>query len=99
MDFPDKTEDNDKARMDLAVICDRPTQVLRENGGKLKADYCLKPRQRKEVMKWMKDIKFPDGYCWGLVLKCYEVRTRQHKMLNMKALRPLKHYFPLDIMD
>jgi hypothetical protein len=49
--------------MDLAVICDRPTQVLRENGGK-KADYCLKPKQQKEVMKWMKDIKFHDGYCW-----------------------------------
>jgi hypothetical protein len=31
MDFPDKTKDNDKARMDLAMICDRPTQVLREN--------------------------------------------------------------------
>jgi hypothetical protein len=62
MDFPDKTKDNDKARMDLAVICDRPTQVLRENGGKPKADYCLKPKQRKEVMKWMKDLKFLDGY-------------------------------------
>jgi hypothetical protein len=36
MDFPDKTKDNDKARMDLAVICDRPTQVLRENGGERK---------------------------------------------------------------
>jgi hypothetical protein len=32
--------------------------------------------------------------CWGLILKCYELRTRQHKMLNINALRPLKHYFP-----
>jgi hypothetical protein len=39
------------------------------------------------------------GACWGLVLKCYELRTRQHKMLNIKALRPSKHYFPLDIMN
>jgi hypothetical protein len=30
--------------------------------------------------------------CWGLVLKCYELRTRQHKMLNINALRPVKHY-------
>jgi hypothetical protein len=37
--------------------------------------------------------------CWGLVLKCYELKTRQHKMLNIKALRPSKHYFPLDLMD
>jgi hypothetical protein len=32
--------------------------------------------------------------CWGLVLKCYELRTRQHKILNVKVLRPSKHYFP-----
>jgi hypothetical protein len=31
--------------------------------------------------------------CWGLVLKCYELRTRQHRMLNVNALRPSKHYF------
>jgi hypothetical protein len=30
--------------------------------------------------------------CWGLVLKCYELRTRQHKMLNINVLRPMKHY-------
>jgi hypothetical protein len=34
------------------------------------------------------------GACWGLVLKCYELRTRQHKMLKVKALHPSKHYFP-----
>jgi hypothetical protein len=34
----------------------------------------------------------PNGCCWGLVLKCYELRTRQHKMLNVNALRPMKHY-------
>jgi hypothetical protein len=39
------------------------------------------------------------GRCWGLVLKCYESRTRQHKMLNIKALRPLSHYFLSDIMN
>jgi hypothetical protein len=36
-------------------------------------------------------LSFKD-VCWGLVLKCYELRTRQHKMLNVNALRPLKHY-------
>jgi hypothetical protein len=37
--------------------------------------------------------------CWGLVLKCYELRTRQHKMLNINALRPWKHYLPKDLMS
>jgi hypothetical protein len=32
--------------------------------------------------------------CWGLVLKCYELRTRQHRMLKVNALRPSKHYLP-----
>jgi hypothetical protein len=26
--------------------------------------------------------------CWELVLKCYELRTRQHKVLNVNVLRP-----------
>jgi hypothetical protein len=39
-----------------------------------------------------------DRQCWGLVLKCYESRTRQQEMLNVNILRPSKHYFPKDIM-
>jgi chromosome segregation ATPase len=35
-----------------------------------------------------------DHGCWGLVLKCFELRTRQHKILMVKDLRPLKHYLP-----
>jgi hypothetical protein len=30
----------------------------------------------------------------GLLLKCYELKTRQHKMSKVKALRPSKHYLP-----
>jgi hypothetical protein len=40
-----------------------------------------------------------ERFCWGLVLKCYELRTRQHKMLNVNALRPLKHYSLKDLMN
>jgi hypothetical protein len=37
--------------------------------------------------------------CWGLALKCYKLRTRQHQnKLFVNALRPPKHYFPKDIM-
>jgi hypothetical protein len=36
--------------------------------------------------------------CWGLVLKCYELRTRQHKnTLLTNSLRSSKHYFLKDI--
>jgi hypothetical protein len=41
----------------------------------------------------------PCPQCWGLVLKCYELRTRQHKMLDINALRPPKHYLHKDLMN
>jgi hypothetical protein len=30
----------------------------------------------------------------GACSTCYELKTRQHKMLMVKVLRPLKHYLP-----
>jgi hypothetical protein len=42
---------------------------------------------------------YAEVHCWGLVLKCYELRTMQHKMLNINVLRPLKHYLPKDLMN
>jgi hypothetical protein len=35
----------------------------------------------------------------GDLFSSYESRIRQHKMLNIKALRPSDHYFPSDIMN
>jgi hypothetical protein len=35
---------------------------LNEKGGKPHAPFCLKPKERKEVMSWMQDLKFLDGY-------------------------------------
>jgi hypothetical protein len=57
----------------------------------------LVPRPNQNVVgtKWVFRNK-QDEHCWGLVLKCYELRTRQHKILNVNALRPAKH-FPLRI--
>jgi hypothetical protein len=48
----------------------------------------------KQCLLLYKSILSFLGNCWGLVLKCYESRTRQHKMFNINALRPSKHYFP-----
>ncbi|WVZ52608.1 hypothetical protein U9M48_003652 [Paspalum notatum var. saurae] len=66
MDFSDKTKDNVKARKDLANICNRPTLELTASRGKPRAPFCLKPHERKEVLRWMKNLKFPDGYAAGL---------------------------------
>jgi hypothetical protein len=66
MGFPGKTKDNRKARHDLVELYNRPSLELKVNGGKPHAAFYLKPQQRKEVMWWMKGLKFPDGYATGL---------------------------------
>jgi hypothetical protein len=66
MGFPGKTKDNMKARQDLAELCNHPSLELKVNGGKPHASFYLKPQQRKEVMRWMKRLKFSDCYVAGL---------------------------------
>jgi len=71
MEIPDKTKDNVKARVDQAKLCDRPKLVIpTPNEGrrwkKPKADFVLTRAQRKEVLQWMKTLKFPDGYAANL---------------------------------
>jgi hypothetical protein len=53
---------------------------------------------RSQVMDLDIDC-FCNIHCCGLVLKCYELRTRQHKMLNIIALHPQKHYLHKDLMN
>jgi hypothetical protein len=59
-------KDNMNVRKDLAALCDRPSLEAKPNArGKLsrpKAPYCLKPIERKEVLRWLKTLKFPDRY-------------------------------------
>jgi hypothetical protein len=65
MSFADKTKDNHKARKDLALLYNRPSLNLKSHGGKPRASFCLKARDRKEVLIWLKNQKFPDGYAAG----------------------------------
>jgi hypothetical protein len=65
IDVTGKTKDNVKARRDIAHICNHPTLELTE--------WMITPRSilskskdRKEVMTWMKKLKFPDGCTAGL---------------------------------
>jgi hypothetical protein len=45
--FAMKTKDNHKARKDLAQLCNRPSLELKSSGGKPRAPFCLKPREKK----------------------------------------------------
>jgi hypothetical protein len=56
--------------------------------GAFSFDFCV-------ISYRLNDIKVINLYiCWRLILKCYESRTRQHKMLNIKSPSSFKSLFP-----
>jgi hypothetical protein len=76
MNITSKTKDNFKAQRDIADVCNHPSLELDERGGKPRAPFCLKVKNRKEVMRWMKRLKFSDGYAAGLK-RCVNVKARK----------------------
>jgi hypothetical protein len=67
----DKSKDNPKARVDLATLCNMPNLEMRHpRTGKQwrrpNAPYVLKIDQRREVLRWIKNLMYPDGYAANL---------------------------------
>jgi hypothetical protein len=60
------SKENVNARKDLAALCNCPSLEPKINAkGNLKrpwAPYCLKPTERKEILRWFKKLKFSDRY-------------------------------------
>lgn len=50
----DKMKDNKKAYKDMTEICNRPTLKLTESGEMQHAPFYLKPKMKKEVIRWLK---------------------------------------------
>jgi hypothetical protein len=57
LDVTDFTKDNVNAMKDLAALYDCPSLEAKQ-----KAPYCLKPTERKEVLRLLKTLKLPDHY-------------------------------------
>jgi hypothetical protein len=60
------SKDNVIARKDLAALCNHPslepTINARGNLKRPRAPYCLKLAERKEILRWLKKLKFLDCY-------------------------------------
>jgi hypothetical protein len=65
MTFVDKTKDNHKVSKDLTQLCNQPSLQLKSSGGKSRAPFCLKPKEKKEVLIWLQNLKFSDSYAAG----------------------------------
>jgi hypothetical protein len=66
LNVTDFTKDKMNARKDLSALCDRPLLEAKtnakENLSRPRAPNCSKPTERKEVLKWLKTLKFLDCY-------------------------------------
>ncbi|WVZ51446.1 hypothetical protein U9M48_002593, partial [Paspalum notatum var. saurae] len=87
MDIPNRTKDNIKPRFDLANICSRNKELRMQQkptGGwtKPKACYTLDKSQKKAVLRWIKNLKFPDGYASNLTRG---VDINGGKIIGMKS--------------
>ncbi|XP_025653186.1 uncharacterized protein [Arachis hypogaea] len=82
----ERTKDNEKARLDMAVLCKRPdlnlVQVREGHWAKPKGNYVLTLQQRKNVCKWVQELKMPDGYVSNLQ-RCVDVKGG--KLFGMKT--------------
>jgi hypothetical protein len=65
------SKDNVNASKDLVALCNRHSleskRNAKENLKRPRAPYCLKPTERKEILKWLKKLKFP--YCYASNIK------------------------------
>jgi len=65
MDVKGKTKDNIKARMDIALYCNRKNMELvygESRVAKPRASFMLEKNAQLLVYKWLKSLRFPDGY-------------------------------------
>jgi hypothetical protein len=60
------SKDNVNVRKDFATLCNRPSlepkRNAKENLKRPHAPYCLKPTERKEILRLLKKLKFSDHY-------------------------------------
>jgi len=65
MDVKEKTKDNIKARLDVALFCNRKTMELvcdESRVAKPRASFVLEKNTQLLVYKWLKSLHFPDGH-------------------------------------
>ena len=65
MDVKGKTKDNIKARLDIALYCNRKNMELVYDESRVtkpRASFVLEKNAQLLVYKWLKSLHFPDGH-------------------------------------
>jgi hypothetical protein len=87
LDVTGFSKDNMNARKDLATLCDHSLMEVKtnakENLTRPRVLYCLKLAERKEILKWLKKLKFLDRYA---------VNIKRAVNVGTGKLNGLKHH-------
>jgi hypothetical protein len=87
MDVQGKTKDNEKARKDVELYCNRKDLELKTLPNKKllkpKANFSLISSEAKLVCQWLKELKMPDRYSSNLA-RCADANTG--KLHGIKSL-------------
>jgi len=82
----DKTNDNVKARLDLALICNRPSlHLVEKNNGKWdrpRAPFCVEKNDKATILQWFQQLKFSDVYAANIRRG---VNLLQRKIFGLKS--------------
>jgi hypothetical protein len=85
-DIAEKSKDNVKARLDLALICNRPSMHLvhKSNGqwDRPRGPFTVPKDVKPTILQWFKELKFPDSYASNLKRG---VNLLQKKIFGLKS--------------
>jgi hypothetical protein len=85
MDVKGKTKDNIKARLDVALFCNRKNMELVCDGSRVakpRASFVLEKNTQLLVYKWVKSLCFPDGHASNISRL---VNTEECRLYEMKS--------------
>jgi hypothetical protein len=85
MDVKGKTKDNIKARLDVALFCNRKNIELVCDGSRLakpRASFVLEKNAQLLVYKWLKSLRFPDRHASNISRLVY---TEECRLYGMKS--------------
>jgi hypothetical protein len=85
MDVKGKTKDNIKARLDVALFCNRKNMELVCDASRVlkpRASFVLEKNAQLLVYKWLKSLRFPDGHASNISRL---FNTEECKLYGMKS--------------
>jgi hypothetical protein len=85
MDVKGKTKENIKARLDIALFCNRKNMKLVCDGSRVakpRASFMLEKNAQLLVYKWLTSLRFPDGHASNISRL---VKTEECRLYGMKS--------------